>query len=87
MNHQAHGAHQAHQEEIIQNIVFPEIPTIEWLEKCDCVLKCNKQRHGDWEGSFSLWFHADSYRFIEKYGERQKSLVDYFNPISNNAVY
>lgn len=29
----------------------------------DCILKCDKQRHGDWEGSFLLWHHKPSLQY------------------------
>lgn len=30
----------------------------------DCTLRCAKQRHGEFEGAFKLWFHAASQQFI-----------------------
>lgn len=30
----------------------------------DCTLTIAKQRHGEWEGVFSLWFHQDSKQFL-----------------------
>ena len=32
----------------------------------DCTLKIAKQRHGEWEGAFNLWFHPDSYQYVPK---------------------
>jgi len=32
-------------------------PRMDVMEKPDCILNCDKQRHGDWEGRIALWFH------------------------------
>ena len=32
-------------------------------EEHDCLLKIAKQRHGEWEGSFLLWFHPKSMQY------------------------
>lgn len=29
----------------------------------DALLTCVKQRHGEWEGRITLWFHRDSFQF------------------------
>ena len=29
----------------------------------DCTLRVAKQRHGEWEGDFKFWFHADSMQY------------------------
>lgn len=34
-------------------------------DKPDCLLTVDKQRHGEWEGKFALWFHAESQSFTE----------------------
>lgn len=31
----------------------------------DAVLACDKQRHGDWEGSVALWFDRASFQYLE----------------------
>ncbi|MCA3064720.1 AAA family ATPase [Aquidulcibacter sp.] len=31
----------------------------------DCVVNCDKQRHGEWDGKFSLWFDQASQRYSE----------------------
>jgi len=33
----------------------------------DVILKCDKQREGEWEGKIALNFHSESLRFEEKY--------------------
>lgn len=32
-------------------------------EEPDCILGVVKQRHGEWEGKFRLWFHKDSMQY------------------------
>lgn len=34
------------------------------LERCDQILDIAKQRHGEWEGAFNLWFHRPSLQFL-----------------------
>jgi len=31
----------------------------------DAVLACDKQRHGEWEGSLALWFDRQSFQYLE----------------------
>jgi twinkle protein len=33
------------------------------LAKPDCLIICDKQRHGEWEGEIALWFDAPSMRY------------------------
>jgi twinkle protein len=33
------------------------------LSKPDCLIICDKQRHGEWEGEIALWFDAPSMRY------------------------
>lgn len=39
-------------------------------DEMDCVLKVAKQRHGEWEGSFALWFHKPSMQYVPCASER-----------------
>lgn len=39
-------------------------------EKPDVILKCDKQREGEWEGSIALSFDASTMRFNEMFSER-----------------
>lgn len=39
--------------------------TIEEAKRPDCLLICDKQRNGEWEGNIGLWFHRDSQQFLE----------------------
>ena len=32
------------------------------------ILKCDKQRNGEWEGMLGFWFHPDSMQYLEKIG-------------------
>ena len=41
----------------------------------DCVWTCNKQRNGEWEGKFALWFDADSFQYHETATQRAVSLI------------
>lgn len=34
----------------------------------DCLLICDKQRNGEWEGTVGLWFHKDSQQYLETSG-------------------
>lgn len=33
------------------------------LDGPDCILACEKQRHGEWEGRTALWFHKPSFQY------------------------
>lgn len=44
----------------------------------DCLLICDKQRNGDWEGSIGLWYHRDSQQFVANFGE--EPLLMYVHP-------
>lgn len=44
----------------------------------DCLLICDKQRNGDWEGSIGLWFHRDSQQFVGNPGD--SPLLMYCHP-------
>jgi twinkle protein len=35
----------------------------EWQQKCDALLVCDKNRHGDWEGKIALWHHRQSLQY------------------------
>lgn len=40
----------------------------------DCILICDKQRNGDWEGMFKLWFDGGSFQFLS---EANKSPISF----------
>lgn len=49
----------------------------------DCLLICDKQRNGEWEGTIGLWFHRDSQQYLENPGDEPVELLgtsqDHFN--------
>lgn len=42
----------------------------------DALLICSKQRHGDWEGTFGLWFDPASQQFLEAQSIHPSNLID-----------
>lgn len=47
--------------------------------EADSILKCDKQRHGEWEGSFKLWFHKDSMQYVSSQERRRMIYEASFN--------
>jgi twinkle protein len=47
------------------------------LDKFDCLLACDKQRNGEWEGKLALWFHQDSFQYVENRHLRPQQMVSY----------
>lgn len=43
----------------------------------DCLLICDKQRNGDWEGKISLWFDPKSYQFLNYSSQKPVKYVDF----------
>lgn len=41
----------------------------------DCLLTCDKQRNGEWEGSFSFWFHRGAMQFVSDSNGRAMDLL------------
>lgn len=41
-----------------------------YLDQSDCILKCDKQRNGDWEGSIGFWFDQSTFQYLG--GEQHK---------------
>ena len=41
----------------------------------DCVWACSKQRNGEWEGKFALWFDKKSYQYIETANQKAVPMV------------
>lgn len=56
-------------ERALENERLEEAAREEWEAKFDALWICDKQRHGEWEGSIGLWFNARSMSFR---GERQQ---------------
>lgn len=44
------------------------------MERSDALLICDKQRHGESEGTYGLWFHHASQQFTERQGQRMALL-------------
>lgn len=44
----------------------------------DCLLICDKQRNGEWEGNIGLWFHKDSQQYVANPGEEPMQM--YMHP-------
>lgn len=42
----------------------------------DCIWMCNKQRNGEWEGKFSLWFDPESFQYLESFGSKPINLLE-----------
>ncbi|PWY56058.1 bifunctional DNA primase/helicase [Legionella qingyii] len=47
------------------------------LEECDCILRCDKQRNGEWEGKTALWFDRQSFQYLGKPGHKAKQFVEF----------
>lgn len=45
-------------------------PSVEIMNEPDALLRCSKQRHGEWEGKISLWFHRESMQYVGHSGAR-----------------
>jgi twinkle protein len=44
-------------------------------QKFDCLLRCDKQRNGEWEGAIPLWFDKASLQYLGWAKERPKQMV------------
>lgn len=52
-------------------------------EEVDCLLSCDKQRNGEWEGKIALWFNQDSFQYLEGNHHKAIQMVPYSNPLRN----
>lgn len=52
-------------------------------EQFDCLWRCDKNRNGDWEGKFGLWFDPASFQYLDSIQARPKAFVDF--PARNNS--
>lgn len=43
----------------------------------DCCWTCDKQRNGEWEGAFSLWFHNQSLQYLSSPEEEPFQFVEF----------
>lgn len=46
-------------------------------DKPDAILRCDKQRHGEFSGDFMFWFHPDSMQFVAADGQRPIEFFTY----------
>ncbi|MEX0385840.1 AAA family ATPase [Spiribacter onubensis] len=51
-------------------------------EKPDAILKCVKQRNGDEEPSFALWFEKGSHQFIESHNAKPHRYVQFMQAVA-----
>lgn len=49
------------------------------LDDSDCLWGCDKQRNGDWEGTFGFWFHPPSLQYLDKSNLKPTRVVEYSN--------
>lgn len=49
------------------------------LRQPDALLICSKQRHGEWEGRISLWFHRESFQYVSGEGQRAMEFFKFTN--------
>ena len=47
------------------------------LEMPDCVWRCDKQRHGNWEGKLGFWFNEPSLQYLESSGRKPRPYLEY----------
>ncbi len=55
------------------------IPDQETLLEPDAILRCDKQRHGEWEGKITLWYHPDSMQYVASDGLRPIDFIGLSN--------
>jgi twinkle protein len=48
-----------------------------YLEMADSILKCDKNRNGDYEGSIGLYFSKETFQFLDSENQRPKQYVEY----------
>lgn len=53
-----------------------EIP-LEIQKKPDCVWRCDKQRNGEYENKYGLWFDRDSFQYTDHYTKKPIRYVQY----------
>lgn len=41
----------------------------------DCILRCDKQRNGDWEGRINLWFCRHTHQYLESQDAKPKPFI------------
>jgi len=56
------------------------------LEEADCLWRCDKQRNGEWEGTFRFWFHQQSLQYLEYQNQKPIRYVEYFKNHTNPLI-
>ncbi len=46
-----------------------QFPDPEIQQQPDCVVRCDKQRNGEWEGKIALWYERDSQQYVACHGD------------------
>lgn len=64
-------------EEDINRLAGRAPPPEDFLDKYDALLSCDKQRNGEWEGKVALWFHRDSFQYLENRHHKPTQMVGY----------
>jgi len=41
----------------------------------DCILQCDKNRHGEWEGAIDLWFDKSCHQYLERIDQKPASMI------------
>lgn len=49
------------------------------LDKPDCILLCDKQRNGEWEGKLFFWFNHDALQYLENRYLKPLYMVEWSN--------
>ena len=50
---------------------------MERINESDCLLGCDKQRNGEWEGKIGLWFDPKSYQYLDHAHQTPVRYVEY----------
>ena len=53
-----------HRNKIKEREAEKQSPNQDILDKPDMTITVDKQRHGEWEGTFGFWFHRESTQFV-----------------------
>lgn len=56
------------------------------LEMPDCVWRCDKQRHGNWEGKLGFWFDEPSLQYLESSSRKVKPYLEFSILNQNSAL-
>jgi len=57
-------------EEAARGVAAAEVKLTELAEKPPVLVNVAKQRNGDWEGKFGLWFNQETYQYRSSYDDR-----------------